>query len=66
MDVKKYNATVAKQYYQKPKACPKCNSEDIYHADGNDKTDYELRIIGFCISCSAAWTEVYNFSYWKE
>jgi hypothetical protein len=54
-------------YYQKPKVCPVCHCKDsIYHTDGNDKTNYELHIIGYCISCSATWTEVYNFSYWRE
>jgi DNA-directed RNA polymerase subunit M/transcription elongation factor TFIIS len=53
-------------HYEKLKFCPSCHSENIYYTDGNDKTDYELHIIGFCISCSNAWTEVYNFSYWKE
>jgi hypothetical protein len=36
-------------HYQKPKVCPDCNSKKIYHPDGNDKTDYELHIIGYCI-----------------
>lgn len=53
-------------FYQKPKVCPKCNSKEIYHTDGNDKTDCELHIIVYCISCSATWTEVYKFSYWRE
>jgi DNA-directed RNA polymerase subunit M/transcription elongation factor TFIIS len=53
-------------HYQKLKVCPACQSSEIYHTDGNNKTDYELSIIGMCISCSTTWTEVYNFSYWKE